>query len=67
LFFTLPTRLCLLKNLSAIIYSMHLLDQARSYVLDILRKCEAYPYHNPSHTIGVYNRATYIALAEGIE
>lgn len=46
---------------------MHLLDQARSYVLDILRKCENYPYHNPSHTIGVYNRATYIALAEGIE
>lgn len=46
---------------------MSLLDQAHSYVLDILRKCEDYQYHNPSHTLWVYERATYLALAEGIE
>ena len=46
---------------------MRLIDQARSYVLDILRKCENYPYHNPAHTLGVYDRATYIALAENVD
>ncbi|MDD2693510.1 MAG: HD domain-containing protein [Candidatus Gracilibacteria bacterium] len=46
---------------------MQFINQARSYVLDILRKCEYYPYHNPAHTLGVYERATYLALAENIE
>jgi uncharacterized protein len=44
-----------------------LIDQARSYVFDILRKCESYPYHNPSHTESVFTRATYLALAEGVD
>ena len=44
-----------------------LIESARSYCLDILRKCEHYQYHNPSHTTGVFDRATYLALAEGID
>ncbi len=46
---------------------MNLISQARSYVLDILRKCEGYPYHNPDHTLRVYDRATYIALSENVD
>ena len=46
---------------------MNLIEQARSYVMDILRKCETYPYHNPDHTVKVCDRATYIALAEWID
>ena len=46
---------------------MNLIEQARSYVQDILRKCESYPYHNPDHTLKVYDRATYIALAENVD
>lgn len=44
-----------------------LIDQARSYVFDILRKCESYTYHNPAHTESVFTRATYLGLAEGVD
>ena len=44
-----------------------LTDLARSYVFDILRKCESYTYHNPSHTESVFTRATYLALAEWVD
>ncbi len=43
-----------------------IIEQAKSYVFDILRKCEHYQYHNPSHTQGVLERATYIGMNEGI-
>lgn len=45
---------------------MSLIEEARSYTQDILVVCTDYPYHNPGHSIDVYNRATYIALAEDV-
>ena len=44
-----------------------LTDLARSYVFDILRRCESYPYHNPEHTKSVVTRATYLAMAEWVD
>lgn len=43
-----------------------LIESARTYTQDLLQVCAAYPYHNPAHSTGVLDRATYIALAEDI-
>lgn len=45
---------------------MSIIEQARAYVFDILRKCEDYPYHNPSHTNNVFDRATFLAMNEWV-
>ncbi len=45
---------------------MSLVEQAKEYVFTLLEKCKDYPYHNPAHTLGVFNRATYLALAENV-
>jgi uncharacterized protein len=46
---------------------MSLVEQAKKYTLTMLRKkCKNYPYHNPAHTEWVFNRATYLALAENV-
>ncbi len=47
--------------------STSLLDSARVYTNFLLEQCKAYPYHNPDHTRGVFDRATYLAMSEGIE
>jgi uncharacterized protein len=46
---------------------MSLLEQAHQYTSELLQKCADYPYHNPAHTAGVFDRATYLALAENVE
>jgi HD superfamily phosphodiesterase len=46
--------------------SNSLIESARIYTQDLLQLCVAYPYHNPAHSTGVLDRATYIALAEDI-
>jgi len=46
---------------------MNLVDSARTYTSSILEVCKNYPYHNPRHTQGVYDRATYLAMAEGVD
>lgn len=46
---------------------MSLIEKARDYTDTLLEKCKNYPYHNPRHTEGVLDRATYLALAEGVE
>jgi uncharacterized protein len=45
---------------------MSLIDEAKSYTTELLEKCKDYPYHNPAHTTGVFNRVTYLALAENV-
>ena len=46
---------------------MSLVEQAKKYTLGLLsKKCKNYPYHNPGHTESVFNRATYLALAENV-
>lgn len=46
---------------------MNLALQAKEFVFPLLEKvCGKYPYHNPNHTHSVYERATYIALAEWV-
>lgn len=46
---------------------MSLVESAREYCMNLLKQCETYPYHNPAHTLGVLDRATYLALAENVE
>lgn len=46
---------------------MSLLDSARVYTSVLLESCKDYPYHNPDHTRGVFDRATYLAMSEGVE
>jgi uncharacterized protein len=46
--------------------SASLIESARTYTQDLLQVCAAYPYHNPAHSTGVLDRATYIALAEDV-
>lgn len=46
--------------------SYTLVESAKNYTQDILQVCKDYPYHNPEHSISVYERATYIALAENV-
>ncbi|MFZ2255261.1 MAG: hypothetical protein WAW59_05575 [Patescibacteria group bacterium] len=46
---------------------MSLLDSARVYTSYLLEQCKDYPYHNPDHTRGVFDRATYLAMSEGVE
>lgn len=43
-----------------------LIESAKTYVFSLLEVCKDYPYHNPDHTKWVYDRATYLALSEGI-
>lgn len=43
-----------------------LVTHARAYSMDILTSCEHYPFHNKEHTLSVFDRATYLALMEGI-
>lgn len=43
-----------------------LVSQAREYTQNLLQVCKEYPYHNPEHSIGVLDRATYIAMAEDV-
>lgn len=45
---------------------MPLVESAREYCMDLLQYCEKYPYHNPSHTTEVLDRATYLAMNEGV-
>lgn len=44
-----------------------IIEWAKSYVFDILRRCENYQYHNPGHTKWVLDRATYLAMAEWVD
>ncbi len=46
---------------------MTLIEQAREYTKILLEKCKNYPYHNPRHTDGVFDRATYLAMAEWVD
>lgn len=46
---------------------MSLLESARIYTSTLLEFCKDYPYHNPNHTRGVFDRATYLAMAEWVE
>ncbi len=46
--------------------STSLIEPARIYTQDLLQVCLTYPYHNPAHSTGVLDRATYIALAEDV-
>lgn len=46
---------------------MSIVEQVHSYTTELLKKCERYPYHNPEHTQLVYDRATYLALAEWVD
>ena len=46
---------------------MSLIEQARVYTNELLHACKDYPYHNPIHTLGVFDRATYLALAEWVD
>ncbi len=47
---------------------MHtIIEQAHDYTSKLLEKCKDYPYHNPAHTASVFGRATYLAMAEGVE
>ncbi len=46
---------------------MSLIEQAKVYTTELLEVCKNYPYHNPAHTAWVYERATYLAMAEWIE
>ncbi len=46
---------------------MSLLDTARTYTGSLLETCKDYPYHNPAHTQWVFDRATYLAMAEWVE
>ncbi len=46
---------------------MNIVELARTYTGSILESCKNYPYHNPRHTEGVFNRATYLAMAEWVE
>ena len=46
---------------------MSLIEEARNYTSTLLEHCKNYPYHNPRHTTGVFDRATYLALAEGVD
>lgn len=46
---------------------MSLVELARKYAMDLLTFCEKYPYHNPDHTRGVFDRATYLALSENVD
>lgn len=46
---------------------MTLLDSARVYTSSLLEHCKDYPYHNPAHTRWVFDRATYLAMAEGVD
>lgn len=46
-------------------YSL-LVHEAHEHILRLLRACEDYPYHKPSHTIGVFDRSTYLALQEWV-
>lgn len=45
---------------------MSIIEEARLYTQDLLSPCKTYPYHNPDHSLNVYERATYIALAEDV-
>jgi len=47
--------------------STHLVKKAQNTVFPLLEKyCGDYPFHNPAHTRGVFERATYLALTENI-
>ena len=47
--------------------SSHLVREAQNFVFPLLEKhCAHYPFHNPSHTRSVFERSTYLALAENI-
>jgi HD superfamily phosphodiesterase len=46
---------------------MSLVEQSSIYTSELLKKCESYPYHNPTHTLWVFDRATYLALAERVD
>lgn len=43
-----------------------LIARARAYTSKLLEYCHNYPFHNPEHTTSVFDRATYLALIEGI-
>lgn len=45
---------------------MNIVESANIYTASILETCKHYPYHNPDHTRWVFDRATYLALAEGV-
>lgn len=44
-----------------------IIEQAHDYTSTLLQKCKDYPYHNPAHTASVFGRATYLAMAEGVD
>lgn len=46
---------------------MTLIEQAREYTGKLLEFCKNYPYHNPRHTAWVFDRATYLAMAEWVD
>ncbi len=41
-----------------------IIEEAKSYAFHLLQKCDAYNYHNPSHTEEVLERATYLGMSE---
>ena len=45
----------------------NIVQEAKEYVLHLLESCKDYPYHNPEHTIGVYERASYLGLQEELD
>jgi HD superfamily phosphodiesterase len=45
---------------------MSLVEQAKIYTSHLLEVCKEYPYHNPTHTLSVFERATYIAVTEQV-
>lgn len=46
--------------------SESIIQRARLHTSSLLTVCEHYPYHNPAHTTGVFDRATYIAMNEWV-
>lgn len=46
---------------------LSLVERARNYVTPLLSEhCKNYNFHNISHTLAVFDRATYLAMAEDI-
>lgn len=45
---------------------MPIVQNAHNYVFDLLKSCQEYPYHNPSHTQWVFDRATFLGMSEWV-
>lgn len=43
-----------------------LVAEAREYTNNLLESCKNYQYHNPAHTQSVFDRGTYLAMAENV-